>query len=101
MSDDIEDVSLVWKQALRDAHTILTECKEPEWVEGTAETRKHLVRLFAENQMVAQGYVPSSWRHSGNCEKCGVVPLDTPADGVLVGCPWCASKSKPKVFTFL
>jgi hypothetical protein len=103
MADEFEfdDVGAKWKESLREAHTLLTESKEPEWTEGDAETRKQLVRLVAENRMVALGYVPSSWTYRGTCQKCGVVPLDAPVKETLVGCPWCASKSKPRVYCFV
>lgn len=101
MDDWQEDVRARWKEALREAHTVLAESREPEWVDGDPETRQHLVRLVAENRMVAQGYVPSSWRYSGQCRRCGIVPLEEPVSEPLVGCPWCAVGAKPRVFTYL
>lgn len=97
----IEDVQGMFKQALRDAFTYLTRSREREWLESDAEGRNRLVRLFAENDMVSKGYVPSSWRYRATCRSCGNVPVEEPVGEELVGCPWCASGSKPEVYTFL
>lgn len=98
---DFDDAQVLFKAALADAFTALTASNDPLWLEADATTRKHLARMVAENRMVALGYVPSSWKFTGTCRKCGTVPLEEPVEQDLVGCPWCASGSKPNVFCFV
>jgi hypothetical protein len=98
---DFDDAQVLFKAALTDSFNMLTASKDPLWLEADAKTRKHLARMVAENRMVALGYVPSSWKYTGTCQKCGPVPLEEPTDQELVGCPWCASGSKPSVYCFV
>lgn len=102
MDDQFDPTELAtkWQESLREAHTYLTESKDPLWTEGDSATRSALVRLVAENRMVAHGFVPSSWTFRGVCRTCGPVPLDHEVGEELVGCPWCAVGSKPRVFAF-
>lgn len=95
------DTKELWKLAIKEAYTMLCRSKDPLWAEADDGTRKALVRLIAENSMISQGYVPTTWRFKGRCKTCGEVPLEAPVAEELVGCPWCASQSKPSVFTFV
>ena len=101
MESDFEDVKQAWIVAQREAYTTLCRSGDPLWAAADDGTRKQLVRLIAENSMVAAGYVPRTWKHRGQCKNCGEVPLEGPVDRELVGCPWCASHSKPTVYTFI
>jgi hypothetical protein len=98
---DFDDAQVLFKAALSDAYKLLSSSGDPLWLEADTATRKHLARMVAENKMIALGYVPSSWTHTGTCRKCGTVPLEEPTQGELVGCPWCAAGSAPHVYTFV
>lgn len=100
-SEEWMDSQVLFKAAMRDAYTELTKSKDPLWIEADEPTKKHLVRMVAENKMVALGYVPSSWRFIGNCRRCGEVPLETKTEVELVACPWCAVGAKPSVYSYV
>lgn len=101
MTSEFEDAQVIFKTALREAYDTLSHSGDPLWLEADAGTRKQLVRMVAENKMIAAGYVPSSWVYTGKCRQCGDVPLDAPVEQELVGCPWCAVGSVPHIFTFV
>ncbi len=60
----------------------ISAINEPEMLSRTLE-------MIASNRMIAAGIVPSSFTETGACVKCGVVLLETKAEGLLYGCPWC------------
>ena len=100
-SEEWVDAQVLFKAAMRDSVTELTRSKDALFLEADEATKKHLIRMVAENKMVAMGYVPTSWRFIGRCKRCGDVPLETHTIGELVACPWCAVGSKPSVYCFV
>jgi hypothetical protein len=100
MLDDFIDVREEWREALREAHTVIAQSNETALTEGDEAYRSQLKRLIAENVMIGKGIVPRSFVFQGSCRRCGVVPLDTAVDGEILGCPWCASGARPTVYVY-
>jgi len=96
-----DEIQSIYKAALRDAYNVLATSRDPLWLAADAPIRKELVIAVAENTMVRDGYVPSSWRYLADCQNCGEVPVAAPHSGTLVGCPWCANGGKPSVYCFV
>lgn len=97
---DYVDVQEAWRLALKEAHTVIAQSGEAKALERDPEQKQKLIRLVAENVMIEQGIVPRSFVYSGRCRRCGDVPLDSPVVGEVLGCPWCASGSRPTIYIF-
>jgi len=61
----------------------------PEALEGWSN-------LLAENHLIDQGEVPSSFTATTHCIACGdvFIPSSLVNGGEVLGCPWCWNKAK-------
>lgn len=103
MTDDpgeYVDVQDAWRQALKEAHTVIAQSDECRELERDPERKQKLIRLVAENVMIGRGIVPRTFVYKGSCRRCGEVPLETPVEEEVLGCPWCAMGSRPTVYTY-
>ena len=60
------------------------------------EALEHWSNLLAENHLIDQGEVPSSFTATTHCIACGdvFIPPSLVNGGKVLGCPWCWNRTK-------